>query len=81
MRSRLPADHADEHVVRLAEELQLLSVLLALAVHFDRFGGWGAGAQRLKVLQLGHQVLHQVVLGEGLLAEHLGQGQRQTVTQ
>ena len=77
MCSRLPADYTNGHVVRLAVELQLLSMLLTLAVHFDRFAGWGTGAQRLKVLHLGHQVLDQVVLGEGLLVEHLRQ--RQTV--
>lgn len=71
MRARLAAHHADGLLVRLAVQLELFAVQLALAVHLDRLGGGRIGTQAIQTVHLGHQILHQVVFGERPLVEHL----------
>lgn len=77
MSSGLPADHTDGPLIGLTVQFELFSVLLTLAVHLDGLGGDGTGAQTVQVVELLHQVLHHVVLGERPLVEHL----RRTIKQ
>ena len=46
-------------------------MLVTLAIYFNGLRGRRTGRQTLQVVQLGHQVLYQVVFSEGPLGKHL----------
>lgn len=76
--SGFPADHTNRPAIRLAVQLQLFSVMFTFAIYFNRLRRSRTRPQTLQVVQFGNQVLHQVVLGETFLIEHLKRGNKQT---
>lgn len=71
VRARLPTDHTDRRLVGLAVQFEFFTMLLTFAVKLDGLRRRRTRAQTLQVVQLGHQVLHEVVFSEAPLVEHL----------
>lgn len=77
MCSGFPADYTDGPLVSLAVQFQLFSVLVTLSIDFNGLSLCGTRAQAVQIVQFGNQILHQVVLGEAPLAEHLREQRKQ----
>lgn len=71
VRPRFPTDDTDRPLVSLAVQFQLFPMLFTLPIHFNGLRRSRARAQTLQVVQFGHKVLHQIVLSETPLGEHL----------
>lgn len=67
------AEYTYRPLVSLAVEIQLFSMMLTLSIDFNSLCLRRTGVKTVQIIQLGNEVLHQVVLSVTLLVEHLRQ--------